>query len=147
MLKYIPLPRGYGNPVFKDYSVREYQTTETRLFDLYNKSPLISTLPNSIIELRELQVFIIETMGFMSSPFATNDLCAVIHQAFEYHMACMDPSDAANLRLKSSMLLDSKDLVSMYKEMEVAKVNISTLININLAVMKSFLMRQDRFVL
>ena len=143
MAKFIPLPRGYANPVFKDYSVRPYQNEETRLFDLYQKSPIHSRLPDSIIELHDLQLFVIETMYYMTKPQATNDVCAIIHQAFEYYLNRMDPTDASNLRLKSAALLSSNDISTIYNEMEIAKTNIATLININLAVIRTFLVKQS----
>jgi hypothetical protein len=141
MSKFVPRNRGYGNPIFKDPSVREYENMETKLFDLYHCSGMKSTLADSIIDLRDMQMFVIETMVFLESPVATDDVCPVIHQGFEYFFGLIDKNDAENLRLKSAGLLKCFDIKSIYDEMAIAKANIATLININLAVMKTYTRR------
>ena len=137
----MPRLRGHGNPIFKDPSVREYENMETKLFDLYHISGMKSTLADSIIDLRDMQMFVIETMVYLETPYATNDVCPVIHQGFEYFFGLIEKNDADNLRHKSAGLLKCFDIKSIYDEMIIAKANIATLININLAVMKSFTRR------
>jgi hypothetical protein len=136
-------PRPYGNPVFKDPSVREYENAETKLFDMYYSCGSRCSIADSILELRELQMFAVETYYYVLTPIATVDVQAVVRDGFEYYLNRMDIADAENLRKKSMPILSAQftHLSQLCDELTIAKTNIATLININLAVLKMFVKR------
>ena len=135
MSKFVPRPRGFNNPVLKDSSV--CATYENKLYDAFYKNCSNSAIADSVIELRDMHLFVLEALHWIESTGDINTVFEVTKDGFEYFLARLEASDSLNLRKKCSVILNGLTISNLVSELETAKINISTLININLAVMRN----------
>jgi hypothetical protein len=136
MARFVPRIRGYNNPVFKDPSV--CSSSEQRLYASFNKNCSSNAIAECVIDLRDMQLFVLESIEYICRwPFHADVVLEVTKEAFEYFLGRLEASDSANLRAKCSVILTGLTLENLVSELETANINITTLININLAVMRS----------
>jgi hypothetical protein len=136
MAKFVPRIRGYNNPVLKDPSVCSSQ--EQKLYGAFYKNCSSTAIAESVIDLRDMQLFILESIEYIVRwPLNIQVVLDVTKEAFEYFLGRLEASDAANLRSKCSVILHSLTPSNLVSELETANLNVTTLININLAVMRN----------
>ena len=136
MARFVPRIRGFNNPVLKDPAV--CSSPEQTLYGAFYKNCSNASIAESVIDLRDMQLFVLESIEYIVRwPFHASVVLDVTKEAFEYFLAILEASDAANLRAKCSVILTSLSLENLVSELETANINITTLININLAVMRS----------
>jgi hypothetical protein len=137
-----PKPQGWGNPVFKHSSVREYSSPEIQLFDMVQEasakkdiSPAVRDLLSSIVEMRDMQTFLRDITCYDVS--RVNTLLNYVGEGLAYYINRMHETDAKVFAAKCpEVLYEDMTLEQMYNGLLILIKCVDSACKVNCAVIK-----------